>query len=131
MTDGLPQRAWKVLVVDDEVDLLTLVRLTLQFEDDPIVVTTAATPAEAVVVTRELHPDLVILDHLLGGPMTGLQMVGALRTASPGTRVIIFSAAKEVIDLRDHDEGVDAVVAKMDIGELPAVIRRVLATDPS
>ena len=39
--------------------------------------------------------------------------------------MILFSAASDVIDLRDGR--VDAVLAKMDVGTLPSVIRRVLA----
>ena len=117
---------WQVLVVDDEADLRTLVRLTLEFDDHLAVVATASDAAEALVAAQETHPDLVILDYMLGGPVTGLQVADQLRTAHPGTRVIIFSAAQDVIDLRDGR--IDAVVAKMDIGDLPSIVRRVLDT---
>lgn len=119
------RRACNVLVVDDEADLRTLVTLTLEFEDGLSVVATAASATEAIVRADEVDPDLVILDHMLGGPMTGLQVAAQLRATHPGTRVILFSAAKDVIDLREHV--VDAVVSKMDIGELPSIIQRVLA----
>jgi DNA-binding NarL/FixJ family response regulator len=103
---------WNVLVVDDELT----------------VVATAATAVEALQRAAETHPDLVILDHLLGGPVTGLQVADQLRDAFPATRVILFSAADDVIDLREHS--VDAVLGKMDIGDLPTVARRVLAAQP-
>ena len=122
---GGGRRVWNVLIVDDEADLRTLVTLTLGFEEDLAVVATASSAVEAIVLADETDPDLVILDHMLGGPVTGLQVADQLRATHPATRVILFSAAQDVVDLRDH--AVDAVVAKMDSGELPAIIQRVLA----
>lgn len=124
MTDGGDERAVSVLVVDDEADLRTLVRLTLEFEDGVVVVATAADAAEAMRVAAEFRPDVVVLDQMLGGRMTGLQVAADLRAAHPHTRLIIFSASADVLDLRDGR--VDAFLPKMDIDELPAMIRRVL-----
>ena len=125
MADSGAERVWQVLVVDDEDDLRALVRVTLEYEEGVEVIADAATPSEALEKAAETSPDLVILDQLLGGPVTGLQVADRLHAAHPGTRVIMFSAAQDVIDLREH-AGVDAVLAKMDIGSLPTVIRRVL-----
>ena len=125
MTDGGTAAAWSVLVVDDEADLRRLVRLTLEFEDEVILVTTVDSAAAAVRAADADPPDVVVLDQMLGGSLTGLQVAAQLRAAHPGTRVILFSAGDEVIDLRDV--AVDAVVPKMEISDLPAVIRRVLA----
>ena len=130
MAEAGTERVWQILVVDDEDDLRTLVRVTLEYEDGVEVIATAATPAEALALADQTSPDLVILDQLLGGPVTGLQVADRLHAAHPKTRVIMFSAAQDVIDLRDH-AGVDAVLAKMDIGELPAIVRRVLEASPT
>jgi len=130
MTDGGGSGArWSVLVVDDEADLRTLVQLTLEFDDDLMVVATAGGAAEAVTLAAEVDPDLVVLDQMLGGPVTGLEVAGQLRALHPRTRVIMFSAADDAVDLRD--ERIDAVVPKMEIGELPAIVRRLLAGDPA
>jgi DNA-binding NarL/FixJ family response regulator len=118
-------RVWSVVVVDDEEDLRRLVQLTLQFDDELRVVAVARDADEALALVRETAPDLVVLDHLLGGPVTGLQVAGRLRVDLPATRVILFSAGDAVIDIRDSS--VDAVVSKMDLGTLPDVARRVLA----
>ena len=126
---GTNGRVWNVLVVDDEADLRALVRLTLEFEDDLRVIATAADPDEAVRAAAEVRPDLVILDQMLGGPVTGLQVADKLRAEHPAARVIIFSAVEDVIDLREGR--VDAFVPKMAINELPAVIRRMRTPDPA
>jgi DNA-binding NarL/FixJ family response regulator len=118
-------RVWSVVVVDDEEDLRRLVQLTLQFDDELRVVAVARDADEALALVRATAPDLVVLDHLLGGPVTGLPVAGRLRVDLPATRVILFSAGDAVIDIRDSS--VDAVVSKMDLGTLPDVARRVLA----
>lgn len=127
MVAGAGERVWNVLVVDDEADLLALVRLTLEYDDLRSIVATASTAAEALASAAETTPDLVVLDQMLGGPVTGLHVARQLRLAHPEARVILFSAS-DVIDLREH--AVDAVLAKMDVGELPTVIRQVLEHAP-
>lgn len=118
-------RTWDVLVVDDEADLRQLVQLTLEFDTRLVVVAVAGTAAEAVDAATRLQPDLIILDHWLRGPLTGLDIAWQLRAAAPEARVILFSAADDVIDLRD--DRVDAIVAKTDLTALPEVAHRVLA----
>lgn len=113
-----------MLVVDDEVDLRALVTLALQFEDGLQVIGTAGTADEACDRAQEMRPDLIVLDHLLGGPVTGLQVADRLTRDLPLIRVILFSASDDIVDLREHR--VDAVVSKMDIATLPDVVRRVL-----
>ena len=127
--EGGGGRRWSVLVVDDEADLRTLVRLTLEFDDHQMVVATAGDADEALQAASETPPDLIVLDQMLGGPVTGLQVAARLRELHPTTRVILFSAAEDVIDLRDGM--VDAVLPKMDISALPGVVRRVLASTSS
>lgn len=123
MTDNGDERGVTVLVVDDEADLRTLVRLILEFEDGVVLVATASGPAEALRIAAETPPDVVVLDHMLGDRVTGLQVAAEFRAAHPNARLIIFSAA-DVIDLREGR--VDAFLPKMDIDELPAMIRRVM-----
>jgi DNA-binding NarL/FixJ family response regulator len=126
MAEDAGERIWNVLVVDDEADLLTLVRLTLEFESSLSVVATAQDAGEAILLADSLQPEVVVLDQMLGGAVTGLQVADQLRAAHPDVRVILFSAAADVIDLREHR--VDAVVSKMDVADLPSVIRRVVGS---
>jgi CheY-like chemotaxis protein len=115
---------WHVLVVDDEPDLRKLVQLTLEFDAQLEVVAVASTAAEAVDAAERTSPDLIVLDHKLGGGETGLAIADRLRQAIPGVRLILFSANADVIDLRDS--AVDAVVAKTEISRLPEIAHRLL-----
>jgi DNA-binding NarL/FixJ family response regulator len=122
--DGQGDRVWNLVVVEDDDHLRALLSLTLQYEASLKVVGTAATAREAFERVEEVQPDLVVLDHLLGGSVTGLHIAHVLRGTHPETRIVLCSSVDEVIDLRNDD--VDAVVRKMEIGSLADVARRVL-----
>ncbi len=49
-------------------------------------------------VTREHQPDLVMLDLLMPG-MSGLEVVGAIMKASPGTKVVLLTSSESAEDL--------------------------------
>jgi DNA-binding NarL/FixJ family response regulator len=108
---------WKVLVVDDEPDLRELIRLTLEFDDRLEVVGLAPDIATALS-NADADIDLVVLDHWLGGPLTGLDAASRLRQSAPDARIVLFTATDAVED-RNHD--VDAVVMKTDLVDLTQV----------
>jgi DNA-binding NarL/FixJ family response regulator len=121
------ERVWRVLVADDEADLRKLMAMTLEFDDRLEVVASAGSGDEAIALAGTVDFDLAVLDQMLGGPLTGLDVADALRAADPGVRVILFSAADHVLDL---DTGrIDALVPKTDIGDLAEIAHRVLAAE--
>ena len=122
--DRVLDHVWSVLVADDEADLRRLVTMTLEFDEQLKVVASASSGAEAIEMAAATRPDLAILDQMLGGPVTGLDVAARLREAQPGVRVILFSAADHVIDLRDGR--IDALVSKADINDLAEIAHRVL-----
>ncbi|MDD5306250.1 MAG: response regulator transcription factor [Deltaproteobacteria bacterium] len=88
----------RILVVDDEEDLLTLVRYNLVKE--LFRVTTAATGEEALARARADAPDLVILDLMLPG-MDGLDVCRAMK-ADPATAripIVMLTARGEDADV--------------------------------
>jgi CheY-like chemotaxis protein len=117
---GLP---WRVLVVDDETDLRVLVRLTLECDDRLEVAGMASSADEALAMAESLSPDLVILDQMLGGPLTGLDVAARLRATNPAIRIILFTAAEEFLG---HHESVDFAMSKTDIEVLPHASRMLL-----
>ena len=80
----------RVLVVDDQ----ELVRmgnvLTLDSADDIDVVGEAATGEEAVRRTRELEPDVVLMDVRMPG-IGGIEATRIITAARPGTRVVVLT----------------------------------------
>ncbi|WP_395692928.1 PAS domain S-box protein [Nocardioides sp.] len=83
-----------IVIVDDAVEVRTLVRTRLRLSGRLAVVGEAADGAEAVEVVRALRPDLVLLDVSMP-VMDGLEALPYLLVASPGTRVVVYSGFQE------------------------------------
>jgi DNA-binding NarL/FixJ family response regulator len=58
------------------------------------VVGTASEGSEAVELSGQLHPDVVVLDLAMPG-MDGLTALPLLRDASPGTEVVVLTASED------------------------------------
>jgi two-component system KDP operon response regulator KdpE len=117
-------KAHKILVVDDEPTIRTLLRSTLARADYAVV--EAASAKEAVASVAIDKPDLVLLD--LGLPdRDGLEMIAAMRGAA-GTPVIVVSAREDMEQkVAALDLGADDYVTKpFDTLELLARIRAAL-----
>lgn len=80
----------RVLVADDHMIARTGIRHVLESEADFQVVGEAASGTEALALTLELHPDVVVLDISMPG-VSGLEVAGRLRARSPDTRILILS----------------------------------------
>lgn len=80
----------RVLVVDDDADIRSLLQMTLGF-DGFEVVGHATNGLEAIEQATALRPDLIVLD-LTMPIMGGLEALPLLRTGSPNSRVVILSA---------------------------------------
>jgi DNA-binding NarL/FixJ family response regulator/signal transduction histidine kinase len=81
----------RVLVVDDHEVVRQGVREILNREAGIEVVGEAADGGEALAKTRDLRPDVAIVDVQLPG-MSGIELVSALPTYSPATRSLVLSA---------------------------------------
>lgn len=81
----------RILVVDDDIDLLMLLERKLQ--QNGFKVESAVSMAEAEYVTAHFKPDLVLIDINLGGD-DGRQLCWKLKHPTDGrqTKVILMSA---------------------------------------
>jgi response regulator of citrate/malate metabolism len=89
----------RVLIVDDDFMVAKVHAGFIQNTPGFSVVGAAHTGAEALVKTRELQPDLVLLDiHLPDA--NGLDLMLQLRDIAPELDVLVISAAREVETVR-------------------------------
>jgi len=122
----------KVLIVDDEPQILRALRVTLQARDYEVV--TAAGGAQALRAAAAEHPDLVLLD--LGLPdLDGVEVIRRLRTWTQVPIVILSGRMHSVDKVEALDAGADDYVTKpFSIDELlarvRAVARRLPVTEP-
>ncbi len=80
----------RVVIVDDISETRENVRKLLQFESDIEVVGTARNGREAVQVTVELKPDVVLMDINMPD-MDGIAATELIRQREPATQIIILS----------------------------------------
>ena len=80
----------RVLIVDDIAETRESVRKLLQFESDIEVVAAARTGREAIQLTQESNPDVVLMDINMPD-MDGIAATEAIRQKIPFVQVIILS----------------------------------------
>lgn len=89
MSEASPVRV--VLIDDHEMILQSLVRL---LRDDPLIVVvgTALTAAQGIEVTRQVRPDVVIIDYVLPD-MIAPDAMRVLRKVCPEVKIVTFSGS--------------------------------------
>lgn len=71
----------KILVVDDDPDIVLFLRITL--EKGPYCVVSASSGEEGLRKVKEEQPDLLILDVMMEDFVTGFKMVERIRDPDP------------------------------------------------
>ena len=124
MTEVAPRT---VLVVDDEPDVLTLVRLLIRDVPEVEVVAEAVDGPSALEMFDKLDappvPRVVVLDNQLPGLM-GVEVARLMRERVPEQRVVLFTAFVNDRVLEEaRSVGIDEVVAKTEFKRLVEVLR--------
>lgn len=122
---------FKIVIVDDEVHIRSLIEQTLEDIEDEfaVEVATAVNGAEGLALIRDSRPQLVFLDVMMP-VMNGYDVCGAVK-ADPGlqgvTVVILTAKGQETDRARGHEVGADHFLTKpFDPDELVALARAVL-----
>ncbi len=127
----------KILVIDDDPDLVEVIRLTL--EASGFQVFSAISGAEGLQKVKDVHPDLIILDVMMDYTTEGFQVSLALRSPDPKSEyapyreipILMLTAIHSTTPLRFGPERdylpVDDFVEKpIEPGELVAKIEELL-----
>ncbi|MBN2257430.1 MAG: response regulator [Anaerolineaceae bacterium] len=104
--------AEKILIVDDDVDTLRLVGLML--ERQGYLIRTANNGAQALVIAKSEHPDLIVLDIMMPD-MDGFEVTRKLRAepSTSGIPIAMFTAKGQLEDkVAGYDAGVDEYLTK-------------------
>jgi two-component system alkaline phosphatase synthesis response regulator PhoP len=116
--------ARKILVVDDELKMVKLVRTYLEGAGFKVVV--AYDGQEALTVFRHEQPDLIVLDLMLP-EIDGLDVASTIRRASNVPLIMLTARAEEADRLIGLELGADDYVVKpFSPRELVARVRAVL-----
>jgi two-component system alkaline phosphatase synthesis response regulator PhoP len=118
----------KILVVDDDVKTVELVKLYLNRDGYRVI--TAYDGVEALRLARESHPDLIVLDLMLPG-LDGLEVCQTIRNESDVPIIMLTAMTTEEDRLTGLDLGADDYVTKpFSPKELAARVRAVLRRTP-
>ncbi len=113
-----------ILVVDDRPSILAFCKEEL--EQEGYRVQCASTGKEALELLEAEVPSAVVLDIHLGAE-DGWDVLGRLKSARPGTAVILFTAYPEAYASDPRVGQADAFVPKTpDLGELKQALGRLL-----
>jgi DNA-binding response OmpR family regulator len=104
----------RVLVVDDDEDLLFLASKFLEKEDDRFELVGVKTDQEALQRLEEEEFDAIVCDHYLGpNSMTGLDLLEWVREGNPNIPFIILTGrSEEVVAIRALNLGADYYLKK-------------------
>jgi len=84
----------RVMIVDDVSETRENVKKLLQFETDVDVVGVARTGKEAIQISQELNPDVVLMDINMPD-MDGIAATEAIRAKQPAIQVVILSVQSD------------------------------------
>ena len=130
----MENKPWKVLIADDEPDILEILKYNLSNEGYEVI--TAKDGDEAIEKARRTQPDLVILDVMMP-KKTGVEVCQVLR-AQPAFRetLIIFLTAvnDEGTQIKGLETGADDYISKpispkVFLSRVNALFRRINKTD--
>jgi DNA-binding response OmpR family regulator len=113
----------RILIVDDNVDMLEIVKHMLQSDDEGYQIMTATAAEEARKLIRDDPVDLVITDYKME-ELNGVNLAEEIRELAPATKVVVMTAFADV-DVRAEARrvGVDHFLTKP---FPPDMIRRIV-----
>jgi len=120
-----------ILIVDDHAQMRALIRRIVAQEPGLRVVGEAEDGAEAIRLTHQLRPDLILLD--LSMPrVNGLEALRRIKGERPETKVIIVTVhAEDAYRRAAEANGADAVVVKKTLMRvLVPTLRRLCGSMP-
>jgi two-component system, chemotaxis family, CheB/CheR fusion protein len=124
-----PLQHGRVLLIDDDPDVLAATRLLLSLEPD-LTITTASSPPEAYLALEKLAPDLIITDLHLNHADSGVDVIETARKRLGRQIPGILATGDTGSFMRDfHMENVETVNKPVDAEQLIALARRLLETE--
>ena len=123
------QRAVRTLLVDDNPDILQLLRMTFSFYRGVRVCGSAVDGAEAVATWRALRPDVIVMDISMP-VLTGIEAARRILVEDPTARIVMYSTSFSSCDRAEAAAiGVLECVEKRDFAALPELVRRLATGD--
>ena len=115
----------RVVLVEDDPTVCSVVEILLSTEPDLDLVGTAVSAEQGLELVRTLAPDLVLLDNQLEGALTGVAAASMLKQALPGV-VVLLCTALDLAEVAAADPAIDGYLRKDSLADLVEVVRELL-----
>lgn len=116
------ERRLRILLVDDEPDILLLLQAMLS-ADAWEIVGKAGSGEDAARIAEKIEPDVAVVDYMMPG-MSGLDLAGRLKELHPNCYILLFSAYSMAEESEAHP-AVDGFLSKTDVGTIGDVLSRI------
>jgi len=125
--------ATRILVIEDEPDILELYRLLLEGEGYEIY--TADTIYSDLTEVERMYPHLIILDLMIGFKQEGWKFLEQLQKYAPTSSIPLLLCTAAEQELRDKIDAlktpsIDIVFKPFDVDDLLLTIKKLLAISP-
>ncbi|HET8845442.1 MAG TPA: response regulator [Ktedonobacteraceae bacterium] len=124
--------AARILILDDDLSTLEMLRLALEGEGDYHVLV-ASTLVDDLVEIEQIHPDVIVLDYKFGGRELGWDYVERLKGNSGTREIPIIFCTGAVSDVHKQEgllqqKGIPVLYKPFRLEELLELIQKCLAT---
>lgn len=124
----------KILVAEDEANILEMYKIVLQSEGHEVVLTKdgeecmKAYKAKLDSSTEIGHPafDLLILDHRMP-KKTGLEVANEVLAICPSQEILMMTAYAGVLDISDNLHRMNVMQKPFDVEQFIALIKKLVA----
>jgi DNA-binding response OmpR family regulator len=125
---GRMQRQRKVMILEDEQDMLHIYKDFLSTKGLSVIVT-STTANEAMDDYEKYRPDFVIIDYKLPGKKNGLQAAKEILMRDPSGRILMLTAFDNVKDelkkdLFFDDKTIQVLLKPVKLARLADIINR-------
>lgn len=117
----------RILVVDDEQDMVQGLRRLLKLKDYDV--ETATSGEEAIERARQWRPEGILMDLKMPG-IGGLEAYRKIRTLRPNTFVIFMTADPSLVEQADAEGAVAVLIKPLDPASTCELIANALITRP-
>jgi DNA-binding NarL/FixJ family response regulator len=118
-----------LVAVEDDPNIVLLIQLAFSPDKRFTVRGGAPSASAGIELVGEVQPALIILDHFIDGPITGLRAAPDLKLAAPDAKILLFTSHDLRVEV-EREPAVDGYLSKNELFNLPDTVRGLLGTAP-
>jgi DNA-binding NarL/FixJ family response regulator len=113
-----------VMIVEDDLDLQSLIEAIFSMDSRFLVAGLAESAEHALEIALTTPPQIIVLDHGLAGPLTGIDAAPRFKEILPTVKIVLFTAHAELQARVEEQPAVDAFLLKTESSRLLTLAQR-------